>query len=123
MDHDLIALGILVLAAAGICAGMLAVPRLLGPRGSGEELLDVFECGVPLKDVGQRRLQVKFYLVALVFIVFDVETVFLFPWAVLFRDFIAAGQGLFVFLEMLFFLAVLTLGLVYVWRKGGLEWD
>lgn len=123
MDHDLIALGILVLVAAGICAGMLAVPRLLGARGSGEKLLDVFECGVPLHDVGQRRLQVKFYLVALVFIVFDVETVFLFPWAVLYRDFIAEGQGLFLFLEMLFFLAVLTLGLVYVWRKGGLEWE
>ncbi len=118
IDHDLIALGLLILVATGICGGMLAVPRLLGSRGSSRDLLDVFECGVPLHDASQRRLQVKFYLVALVFIVFDVETVFLIPWAVLFRE-----LGLFGFLEVLFFLAVLTLGLVFLWRKGGLEWE
>ena len=118
IDHDLMALGILLLVAAGICGGMLAVPRLLGARGSTGKLLDVFECGVPLRDAVQRRMQVKFYLVALVFIVFDVETVFLFPWAVLFRE-----LGLFGFLEVLFFLAVLTLGLAFLWRKGGLEWE
>jgi NADH-quinone oxidoreductase subunit A len=123
LDHDFIALGILLIVAVGICGGMLAVPRLLGPKDSTGKLLDVFECGVPLHDASQRRLQVKFYLVALVFIVFDVETVFLLPWAVLFREFIAQGRGSFVFLEVLFFLAVLTLGLAFLWRKGGLEWE
>jgi len=118
VDHDLIALGIHALVAAGICVFMLGVPLLFAPRTAGDQLLDVFECGVPIRDAVQRRMQVKFYLVALVFIVFDVEAVFLFPWAVLYRR-----LGLFGLFEMLFFLAVLTLGLVYVWRKGGLEWE
>jgi NADH-quinone oxidoreductase subunit A len=118
IDHDLVALGILLLVAAGICGGMLIVPRLLGAKGSTAKLLDVFECGVPLHDAGQRRMQVKFYLVALVFIVFDVETVFLLPWAVLFRE-----LGWFGFLDVLFFLSILILGLAFLWRKGGLEWE
>ena len=63
-------------------------------------------------------MQVRFYLIAIIFIVFDVEAVFLFPWAVLFRD-----LGMFGFIEMIFFIAVLALGLIYVWRKGGLEWE
>jgi NADH-quinone oxidoreductase subunit A len=118
MSQDLIALGILAVGAAGICVLMLAVPRLFGPRTQGDQLLDVFECGVPIHDAVQRRMQVKFYLVAVIFIVFDVEAVFLFPWAVLYRN-----LGLFGLVEMLFFLAVLALGLLFVWRKGGLEWE
>jgi NADH-quinone oxidoreductase subunit A len=118
VNHDLIALGILALGAAGICGFMLAVPLLFGPRTSGDQLLDVFECGVPIRDAAQRRMQVRFYLIAIVFIVFDVEAVFMFPWAVLFRR-----LGLFGLIEMGFFLAVLSLGLLYVWRKGGLEWE
>ncbi len=73
---------------------------------------------MPLQDGTQRRMQVRFYLIAIIFIVFDVEAVFLFPWAVLFRR-----LGMFGFIEMLFFIAVLALGLIYIWRKGGLEWD
>lgn len=118
MNHDLIALGLLFLFSLALAVVFLAIPRLLGAKSSQEKLLDVFECGVPLQDAIQRRMQVKFYLVAIVFIIFDVEAVFLFPWAVLFRR-----LGIFGFVEMFFFLSVLTLGLVYVWRKGGLEWD
>lgn len=118
MNHDLIALGLLLLFSLALGAFLLAMPRLFGARSSKEGLLDVFECGVPIKDAVQRRMQVKFYVVAIIFIVFDIEAVFLFPWAVLFRS-----LGIFGFIEMLFFLAVLTVGLIYVWRKGGLEWD
>ncbi len=118
MQQDLIALGLLVLLALGMGVLMLIVPRLLGAHSSQEKLLDVFECGVPLRDAAQRRTNVRFYLIAIVFIVFDVETVFLFPWAVLFRR-----LGLFGLIEIGIFLAVLTVGLVYVWRKGGLEWE
>ena len=118
MSHDLIVLGLLVLFSLALGALLLAAPRLLGARSSQKGLLDIFECGVPLQDGTHRRMQVRFYLIAIVFIVFDVEAVFLFPWAVLFRD-----LGMFGFVEMIFFIAVLTLGLVYVWRKGGLEWD
>jgi len=118
MQQDLIALGLLVIIALGMGVFMLLVPRLLGARASQAKLLDVFECGVPLHDAAQRRISVRFYLIAIVFIVFDVETVFLFPWAVLFRR-----LGLFGLIEIGIFLAILTVGLVYVWRKGGLEWE
>ena len=118
MDNNFLALGLLLLFSLVLCVLLLAVPRLFGARSSQEHLLDVFECGVPLRDAVQRRMQVKFYLIAIAFIVFDVEAVFLFPWAVLFRR-----LGFFGLFEMLFFLAVLALGLVYIWRKGGLEWE
>ncbi len=118
MNHDLIALGLLLLFSIALCAILLAIPRLFGARSTQEHLLDVFECGVPIRDAVQRRMQVKFFLVAIVFLIFDVEVAFLFPWAVLFRR-----LGVFGFMEMLFFLAVLTLGLIYVWRRGGLEWE
>ncbi len=118
MSHDLIVLGLLLLFSLLLGAFLLVIPRLFGARSSQAGLLDVFECGVPLLDGTQRRMQVRFYVIAIVFIVFDVEAVFLFPWAVLFKR-----LGMFGFIEMLFFLTVLALGLIYVWRKGGLEWD
>ena len=67
------------------------------------------------------RFSVKFYLVAMLFIVFDIEVVFLYPWAVVFRDLLRKGS--FIFTEMMLFVGVLLIGLIYVWRKGGLEWD
>jgi len=118
MNHNFLALGLLLFFSVILCLFLLMMPRLFGARSSQEHLLDVFECGVPIRDAMQRRMQVKFYLVALVFIIFDIEAVFLFPWAVLFRR-----LGLFGLVEMLFFVGILTLGLAYVWRKGGLEWE
>ncbi len=118
MDHDLIALGLLLLGALGIGVAMLAMPRLFGARMRADSTLDVFECGVPIHDAGQRRMQVKFYLVAIEFIVFDVEAVFLIPWAVNFQV-----LGRYGFFAILFFLAILTVGLIYTWRKGALEWE
>ncbi len=118
MNHDFLALGLLLFFSLILCGLLLMMPRLFGARSSQEHLLDVFECGVPVRDAMQRRMQVRFYLVALVFIIFDIEAVFLFPWAVLFRR-----LGLFGLVEMLIFVTILTLGLAYVWRKGGLEWE
>ena len=118
MNHNFLALGLLLFFSVILCLFLLMMPRLFGARSSQEHLLDVFECGVPIRDAMQRRMQVRFYLVALVFIIFDIEAVFLFPWAVLFRQ-----LGLFGLVEMLFFVGILTLGLAYVWRKGGLEWE
>lgn len=118
MNHDFLALGLLLFFSVILCLLLLMMPRLFGARSSQQHLLDVFECGVPIRDAMQRRMQVRYYLVALVFIIFDIEAVFLFPWAVLFRQ-----LGLFGLVEMLFFVGILTLGLAYVWRKGGLEWE
>ena len=79
---------------------------------------EAFECGNPPSGPAWGRFAVKFYLPAILFIAFDVEVVFMYPWAVLYRR-----LGLFGFVEMMIFILILGLGLVYVWRKGALEWD
>jgi NADH-quinone oxidoreductase subunit A len=92
--------------------------RLLAPRRPDPEKLALYECGAPILGSAHHRLPVKFYVVAVLFLLFDIETIFLFPWSVLFRR-----LGLFGLVEMGIFLGVLVLGLVYVWRKGALEWE
>jgi NADH-quinone oxidoreductase subunit A len=99
-------------------AGLHGIQALLAPRRPNQLKLTPFECGAPSLGSPHQRLPVKFYVVAVLFLLFDIETVFLFPWAVLFQK-----LGLFGFIEMGIFLAVLVFGLVYVWRKGALEWE
>jgi NADH-quinone oxidoreductase subunit A len=111
-------LALVVFLAVLLPVLMMGMSAMLGPRRPTGEKLTTYECGAPPIETPRHRFAVKFYVVAMLFIVFDVEGVFLFPWAVLFRK-----LGLFGFLEMLFFLAVLTLGLVYVWKRGALQWD
>ncbi|MBD3336026.1 MAG: NADH-quinone oxidoreductase subunit A [Candidatus Eisenbacteria bacterium] len=96
----------------------IAASSLFGPRRSTAEKLVPYESGIlPRGSVGG-QIPVKYYLVAVIFLVFDVEVVFLFPWSVLFRRLGVVGL-----LEMGLFIAVLVLGLIYVWRKGALEWE
>ena len=102
-----------LVAAVFVAAGMFLGPRRISPVKS-----TAFECGNPPSGPAWGRFSVKFYLTAILFIVFDVEVVFMYPWAVLFRP-----LGVFGFVEMSVFILVLALGLVYVWRKGALEWD
>ena len=97
---------------------LMGIQRLLSHRNPSIEKLAPYECGVTGIGRARPRLPVKFYVTAVLFLLFDIETVFLFPWAVLFRK-----LGLFGLLEMGFFLGVLFLGLAYVWRKGALEWQ
>ena len=109
----------------GIFFGLLAlgIAWLLRPKHPTPEKLTTYECGELPQGSSWVRFNVRFYLVALFFIVFDVEVVFLFPWAVVFRQLLPIpGLGLLAFLEMLLFLAILVIGLVYVWAKGDLEW-
>jgi NADH-quinone oxidoreductase subunit A len=104
---------------AGALVGTFAVlGKLLGPRRTTPLKSDPFECGNPASGTARERFPVRFYLTAILFIVFDVEIVFLYPWAVVFRR-----LGWFGFAEMLVFIAVLALALVYVWKKGALEWE
>ena len=108
-----------MLALAALVPGIfLAVSALFGPQRPSAVKEQAFECGNVSSGPAWGRFSVKFYLTAILFIVFDVEVVFLYPWALLFRR-----LGVFGFVEMMIFLLVLTLGLVYVWRKGALEWD
>ena len=109
---------IMALVAAVIPALFVGVSRFLGPRKPSVVKAEAFECGNPSTGPAWGRFSVKFYLTAILFIVFDIEVVFLYPWAILFRR-----LGMFGFVEMTIFVAILTLGLAYVWRKGALEWD
>ena len=103
--------------AALVVAVLLGAGALLRPRRRSPIKEEPFECGNPSSGTAWRRFDVKFYLTAILFIVFDVEVVFLYPWAVTFRP-----LGLFGFVEMAIFVLVLAVGFVYVWRKGALDW-
>ncbi|MBI2932309.1 MAG: NADH-quinone oxidoreductase subunit A [Planctomycetes bacterium] len=110
------------LCVVGVAATMLAlsalVTRWLGPRQKRREKLEPYECGVPIQSPTRQRFSVHFYLVAILFILFDIEMVFLVPWAVLFRKLGVAGL-----IEMGLFLGVIGFGLAYVWRRGALNWE
>ena len=110
-------IGIFFLVAPLIPAVAILVPRLIAPRKPNPIKLDTYECG--LETVGDSRVQfkVQYYIFALVFLIFDVETVFLFPWAVAFSQ-----LELFMVIEGIIFILILLAGLVYAWRKGVLEW-
>jgi NADH-quinone oxidoreductase subunit A len=96
----------------------IGLGKLLGPRNQTPAKLAAFECGNEPTGSAWGRFSVKFYLTAILFIIFDVEVVFMYPWAVQFRQ-----LGWFGFAEMGVFIGVLTIGLLYVWRKGALEWE
>lgn len=92
--------------------------RLLGPQAVTPSKLEPFECGIEVFGPVRQPLHVRFYLVALLFVLFDVETVFFFPWALILRE-----MGLIAGVEMLLFLVFLVGALAYAWKKGALEWD
>ncbi len=101
----------------GFLAGGLIFWWIIRPRRFSEEKLTTYECGEEPTGNAWIQFNIRFYVFALIFIVFDVEAVFLLPWAVVFRD-----LGLLAFVEGLVFIAILAVALVYVWRKGDLEW-
>jgi NADH-quinone oxidoreductase subunit A len=97
---------------------LLIAPFLVAFQQPDPEKLSAYECGFNAFDDARMKFDVRFYLVAILFIIFDLEVAFLFPWAAAFRDI-----GAFGFWSMIIFLAVLTVGFVYEWKKGALEWD
>ncbi|MEZ5065410.1 MAG: NADH-quinone oxidoreductase subunit A [bacterium] len=120
---------ILVLAVAAVLGGLfLGVSFWLGPRRRDTavafpEKEATYECGIPPRGTVHIRFFVRFFLVALLFLLFDLEAAFLYPWVVVYRAFLADGRGLFALAEMGVFVGVLVIGFVYVWKKGGLEWQ
>jgi NADH-quinone oxidoreductase subunit A len=107
------------IALAGVLGfGLLALAAVLGPKRISAVKASPFECGSNPVGSARQRFAVKFYVVALLFIVFDIETVMFYPWAVIFKE--LSWFGL---LEMLVFVMTLAVGLVYVWKKGALEWE
>ena len=98
--------------------GFVLAAVVLAPKSPDPEKLSAYECGFNAFDDARMKFDVRFYLVAILFIIFDLEVSFLFPWAVVFR-----GIGHFGFWAMMLFLGVLTVGFIYEWKKGALEWD
>ena len=101
-----------------ISAAILVAPFIIAPNNPDPEKVSAYECGFEAFDDARMKFDVRFYLVSLLFIIFDLEVAFLFPWAVAFD-----GIGMFGFWAMMIFLAILTIGFIYEWRKGALEWD
>ena len=108
---------LLVGALLLLAGGMLALSYLLGTHRPSRAKLAAYECGITPTGDARQRFSVKFYLVAMVFILFDVEVVFLYPWAVIFHE-----LRMFGFVEMLLFLLLVLPGFVYLWKKGVLDW-
>ena len=112
--------GILLLAVIAIGFGVVSVviSRFLGPRNPTPEKLAAYECGMPPVGDARERQSVKFYLVAMIFLLFDIEVAFLYPWALAIRDLRWVG-----FIQIVLFFALLLTGFVYIWRKGVLDWS
>jgi NADH-quinone oxidoreductase subunit A len=127
MEGSLVTVALTIALAAGMIGAMLfaswIVPRLIGRSWLATRTdTTPYECGSrPFEPVAKHRFSVKFYLVAMLFILFDIEAAFLLPWAVTFNDF-AANKG-FVLAEMGVFLGILVAGYIYLWRRGALEWE
>jgi NADH-quinone oxidoreductase subunit A len=100
----------------------LLIGKLLRPSNPQVRKLSTYECGEPSSGSAWVNFNIRFYLVALIFIIFEVEIAFIFPVATVFRRWIENGQGFFAFVEILVFIGILFLGLVYAWAKGDLEW-
>ncbi|TCD14437.1 NADH-quinone oxidoreductase subunit A [Oricola cellulosilytica] len=109
---------IFLLVSAGIGAALLIAPFIVAYKDPDPEKLSAYECGFNAFDDARMKFDVRFYLVAILFIIFDLEVAFLFPWAVSFGEI-----GMMGFWSMMVFLTVLTVGFIYEWKKGALEWD
>ena len=122
-----IPVGLLMLIAIGFAAASLALPPLLGKKRTHDPVKDsAYECGMPAMTEAHTRFSVKFYLIAMLFILFDIEVVFFLGWAAVFRDLIKpaaqGGIGWEMLLGALVFLAILEVGHIYAWKKGALDW-
>jgi len=104
--------------SAAVAGALIAIPHLIAPKRLTAVKLAPFECGKDPIDISEGKLAIKFSTIAIFFILIDIELVFVWPWAVLYRK-----LGWFGFAEMLVFLAILMFGFLYIWQKGGLEWE
>lgn len=108
----------LIVIALAFATGSMVFSRLIGEKKPSDVKLAPYECGMPPVGSARERFSVKFYIIAMLFIVFDIEVVFMYPWAVMFKR-----LGMFGFAEMGVFILILLVGYAYVWKKGALEWE
>lgn len=115
---EYIAIAVMIVVATVIAALAIGLGELFGPRKNTPEKSMPYESGMNPYGEGTRRMPVRFYLIAVLFILFDIEVVFFLPWAIVFRQ-----LGLFGLIEMIVFIVILLIGYVYAWKKGALEWE
>jgi NADH-quinone oxidoreductase subunit A len=109
---------LLMVLAAGFGAGSIALSRVLGPHNPTPEKSAPYECGMPPVGDARERQSVRFYLIAMIFLLFDIEVAFLYPWALALRSLGWSG-----YLQVVLFTAVLLAGYLYIWKKGALDWS
>jgi NADH-quinone oxidoreductase subunit A len=110
------------LIAGALATGMVLLSWIIGYRRPTRAKLSPYECGMTPVGDARERFSVKFYLVAMLFILFDVEAVFLYPWAIILKELKAMGQGVFAISEMFIYIAIVLVGFFYIWKKGVLDW-
>lgn len=120
---DYVPIGILLILSVGLGVLIALISTLMGPRRPALRKLQPYESGMVPIGQAQRRLPIRFYLIAILFILFDIEIVFFLPWAVVFQPILNLGYGGFLVVEMLVFVIILVIGYIYIWRKGALEWQ
>ena len=113
---------LVIIAAAGFAGATVFSSEIFGPKRPSKEKLSTYESGMKPIGTTHERISVKYYLVAMLFIIFDLEVIFVYPWAVQFRK-LYSEIGMPVFISMMIFLVVLELGYLYVYKKGGFKWD
>ena len=114
---------VMMIVAAVIALGMVGASFLLGPKKPSKQKQSPYECGIIPVGSARERFPVKFYLIAMLFIVFDIETVFLYPWAVTFTRWNSHAMQVFSLFEMIVFIIILFVGYIYVWQKGAFDWE
>ena len=118
---DYLPLVVFIAVAIGIGLALLVVPFIVAYKNPDPEKLSAYECGFNAFDDARMKFDVRFYLVAILFIIFDLEVAFLFPWAITLTN--MGDAGTYAFWSMMVFLGVLTVGFIYEWKKGALEWE
>src|SRR5579883_1475714 len=111
-----------LLVAIVLGAGMVLLSFVLGKHRYNKNKMDAYECGITPTGDARGRFSVKFYMVAMLFILFDVEAIFLIPWAVVYKKLLASQNPMFGFWEMIVYLGIVVVGFIYVWKKGVLDW-
>ena len=122
MTHSFLPILLMLIAAAGMGAIMLSLSWFLGKHQRNPSKLAPYESGVPMLDTNRKRVNVRFYQIAMMFILFDIEAAFLYPWAVIYRSAARGPSGMFLFGEMLVFIVLLAVGYIYVWKKKTFDW-
>jgi len=119
---DYVPILITFLVAMGFVATTMLVTHLLGPKRKSKIKLDTFECGIDVQGNARIPFSIKYFLVAILFVLFDVEVIFMYPWAVNYRE-LLTSSGVSILIEMVVFIAVFLVGFIYIIKKGALKWE